>query len=936
VTRAGALALLLIVTGTGAASGITDAARAALSARDAHPVTMAAGELQTLEIAGATAAWAIDAAIVDVAVQAGRVTLLGRGAGTTKVIVISGTGQRTLDIAVTPRGGGRSVQAATTRGTAGTAEVRYSSASREVQTGVTLLRETKTKKTELEVRTVHQVAHTAGDRATTSIPTVSYRIFTRGHELTLFDREVDHSPLTLRNTPIRGVHYLDEHWRLHAGYTAYATYRSFFIPVERQLVAGGGYSFRTSLRSTLTPSFFAYPGEGTVTSLLYGYDETDRLAVRAELGYSDGLGAALQVAYDDRGDHAADHVRADIRYRPDGFAVPLAGSPRGFFSDTSWTHEYGRGSSASLVFSASDIARMRVMAASADVDHRLNDVVSLIGGASWGKFGASRSLTVPAGVRLDLGRTSVSALYRYAASSTNDGGHGFRLAARTSLGRLYANAYVDRQQNAPTLDVIFSERPDLALALDELGITATSPSDIARALREQAALVELGFIEGVTIDLAPLRTQLGFELAWLSASESRQQFRARLLRNVVEGVSRRTDSTIATLAYSRRLTASADVFASWSYWRTERRGQEAVVQPFVELGVRQRFDGLPSFLDGTGAISGIVFADDDLDGASDGNGVRAVVELDGSRTESTQADGSFRFTAVPRGSHRLVARVPERPEAYFTTPSRVEAQTGETVSFGVAFTPARFLGSLRSDAGKGIAGVRVLLIRGTQQVVATTDTEGGFSTAAAPGEWQVSILTDSVPAGFSLAGTEARSVTLSRAQPLSLAYVLRAHRGISGSGAAPNAVIEVRPLAKSVKADADGRFSIRSLPAGEVTLVSGGVQRLVLVPAEPAALTVDLAPQIAAATAAPEVRTEVTGERRDTMGYVVQLGAYRVHANAVDTAARARRSGIPATFTSSGTLTIVRAGPYRSRREADAAAALLTGSGLEAVVLSNR
>lgn len=929
--RACALALLLLVTAAAAASEITDAARAALSARDAHPVTMAAGELQTLEIAGATAAWAIDVSIVDVAVQAGRVTLLARAAGTTKVIVISGTGQRTLDIAVTPRSGSRSAQPATTRGTAGTAEVRYSSASREVQTGVTVLRETKNKKTELEVRTVHQVAPTPGDRASTSVPSVSYRIFTRGHELTLFDREVDHSPLTLRNTPIRGVHYLDDHWRLHAGYTAYATYRSFLVPVERQLVAGGGYAFRTGLHSTLTPSFFAYPGEGTVTSLLYGYDEADRLAVRAEVGYSEGLGAALQVAYAGR----ADQVHADIRYRPDGFAVPLAGSPRGFFSDTSWIHTYGRGSSASLVFSASDIARTRVMAASADVDHRLNDVLSLTGGASWGTFGESRSLTVPAGVRLDLGRSSVSALYRYATSSTNDGGHGFRLAARTSLGRLYASAYADRQQNAPTLDVIFSERPDLALALDELGITATSPSDIARALREQAALAELGFIEGVTIDLAPLRTQLGVELAWLSAGESRQQFRARLLRNVVEGVSRRTESTIATLAYSRRLTASADVFASWSYWRTERRGQEAVVQPFVELGVRQRFDGLPSFLDGTGSISGIVFADDDLDGASDGSGVRAVVELDGARTESTQADGSFRFTGVPRGSHRVVARVPERPEAYFTTPSRVETETGETVSFGVASTPARLLGSLRSDAGKGIAGVRVLLARGTQQVVATTGTEGNFSTAAAPGEWQVSILTDSVPAGFSLAGTEARSVTLSRAQPLSLAYVLRAHRGISGSGAAPNAVIEVRPLGKSVTADADGHFSIRSLPAGEVTLVSGGVQRPVLLPAEPAALTVDLAPRIAAAAAAPEVRTEVTGERQDTMGFIVQLGAYRVHANAVDTVARARRSGVAATFASSGTLTIVRSGPYRSRREADAAAALLTGSGLEAVVLSN-
>jgi hypothetical protein len=930
--RTGALALLLalqlLATSAASASDIADAARAALEARTARPVTLTAGESRTVEIAGATAAWAIDASIVDVAVQQGKVTLMGRGAGGTKVIVVSVTGQSALDVTVTPRASSSATQQAM-RASAGTAEVRYSSAAHEVQNSVTYQRETKTKKTELQVRTIYHTATPVGDRAATSVPSVSYRIFTRGHELTLFDRDVDHSPLTLRNTPLRGVHYLDDHWRLHAGYTAYAAYRSFFIPVERQLVAGGGYAFRTGPRSTLTPTFFAYPGQGTVTSMLYGYDDADHLDVRAELGYSRSFGAAVQVAYNTLRDRA----QADVRYRPDGFAVPVAGSPRGFFADASWSHAYGRGSSAALLVSASETARTRVTAASADVDHRVNDVLSLTGGASWGEFGGSRSMTVPAGFRLDLGRSGFAALYRYATSSTNEGGHGFRLSGRTTAGRLSASAYVDRQQNAPTLDVIFSERPDLALALDELGITATSPADIARALRERDALVELGFIEGVTIDLAPLRTQLGFELAWLGSGDSRQQLRARLLRSVVEGVSTRTASTIATLAYSRRLTASADVFASWSYWQTERRGQETTAQPFVELGVRQRFDGLPSFLEGTGTIAGIVFADEDLDGQSDGSGVRAVVSLDGTRNENTEADGSFRFTGVPRGSHRLTARVPDRPEAYFTTPSRVEAESGETVSFGVASTPARLLGTLRSDAAQGIAGARVLLSRGTQQVMATTDSEGAFSVAAAPGEWQVSILTDSVPAGYSLSGTEAKSVTLHRAQPLTLSFVLRAHRGISGSGAAPNAVIEVRPLKKTVKADAEGRFSIRSLPAGELTLVSGGVDRRVIVPVAPSALTVDFAPPVVA----EGIHTVVTGERRETMqGYVVQIGAYRVPANAVDTLARARRSGVDATSSASGALTIVHAGPYRSRQEAAAAAALLTGAGLEAVVVSNR
>ena len=62
-----------------------------------------------------------------------------------------------------------------------------------------------------------------------------------------------HSPLTLSGTPLRGIHYLDEHWRIHAGYTAYATYQSFLVPVKRELVAGAAYAFRTGPHSTLTP-----------------------------------------------------------------------------------------------------------------------------------------------------------------------------------------------------------------------------------------------------------------------------------------------------------------------------------------------------------------------------------------------------------------------------------------------------------------------------------------------------------------------------------------------------------------------------------------------------------------------------------------------------------------------------------------------------------
>jgi len=868
----------------------------------AEPITLAAGESRTFQMMGASAAWPIDAAIVDAAAQDGRVTLFGRAAGKTRIMVVSITGENALEVIVTApaRAANRPTQGQ--QAARATAEVRYNSAAREVQNSVTVRGE----KSEANVRVVHLAAPPAGERAQTSVATAYYRLFDRNRELTIFDRDVDHSPLTLRNTPLRGIHYVDEHWRLHAGYTAYATYQSFFIPIDRQLVLGGGYAFRTGARSKVTPTLFTYPGEGTVASVLHDYRDGDRLATRTELAYSRGLGAAAEISYA----AGRDRVRAEARYRGEDFAVTGPASPRGFFGDASWTRAYGRGSSLSMIAAATDTAGMRVLAATADVDHRLNDTVSLLGGATWGSFDGRRSYTIPAGVRLDLPRGGVTALYRYTQS-----GHGFRLSGRASLGRVYLSAFADRQENAPTLDLIFGERPDLALALDELGIAATSPADIARALREHASLIELGLIEGVTIDFAPVRTQVGFDLALLGTGASRQQLRARVLHNVIETFSTQTATTIASLSYSRRITASTDVFASYAYWRTERRGQEANIQPVVEAGVRQRLDGFGG--GGSGSISGIVFADEDLDGRNDGTGVAAMVELDGKQSVETAPDGSFTFNGIARGSHQLVAHIPDRPHAYFTTPSRVEANTGEKVAFGVATTPAWLNGRVVSDAGTPVGGVRLRLARGAKQTIVATGDDGRFSFAAAPGEWELSLLGESVPAGYSMA--EGRTVALQRDAPAEVELALRAHRTVNGSGVAPNAVVDVNPHGRTVRADGEGRFLVRSLPAGETTLVSGGVEKRVVLPRTPATISVQFGE--AAPAPAPD------GE------WLVMLGAYRVAGNATQTVTSAAKLGVAATTHDRGSLTIVRSGPYLTREAAGEVAARLRRNGVEAVVV---
>jgi cell division septation protein DedD len=911
-------------------------------------ITLSVNETRHLQILGVTAAWAVDTTIVDAAVTSRGVTLFGRNSGRTRVVVIGVTGENALEVVVEGKPAAAKPNAAAV-GDQTIADVRYSSATREVQNAVTMTRQDSNRRTQLDVRTIHQTSSVNRDRPRTSVPVVSYGIFTGKREITLFDRDVLHSPLTLSGTPLRGVHYLDDHWRVHAGYTAYATYQSFLVPVRRELVAGAAYAFRLSPRSTFTPGIFAYPGQGAIVSLLHDY-KRESSSLRTEIGIGNGIGGAVQFALNT----AHDQARADVRYRPRGFATIGSGEVHGLRADANWSHAYGRGSSAALSFAASNLGMRneRVVAASADVDQRLTERISLTGGTSWGSFEragkTTRSLTVPAGVDVRFGHGSVTALYRYAQSGVNSGGHGGRLAARGSLGHFYLSAYADRQQNAPTLEVIFREQPELALALSELGISATSPSDVARALRENAALVELGFIEGITVDFAPLRTQVGFETAWLGASAARHQVRARLLHNIVEGVASRTATTIASLTYARRITAATDVFAGYTYWRTERRGLDAVEQPYFEVGVRQRFDGVPSFGGGNGTIFGVVFADEDLDGTSDGTGVVAEVDLDGAQRQQTGQDGQFAFRNVPRGAHRVTARV-SRPDAYFTTPARIEAQAGDEVAIGVATTPARMIGRITNDAGQGLAGVRVLLSRGTRQVIESTDSEGRFAAATAPGEWEISIVTDSVPAGYSLTETVARTVMLDRDEPRKVEWQLRALRSVSGHGAPANAEITAEPLGTRVRADAEGNFSMRSLPAGELTLIAGNAKRQVSVGPGPSIVAVDFNEETAGvprSTSVPPsssdlIAEELRGTPRNPRnspdvlhGYAVQIGVYRIRANAEETLQRARRSGVDAHLRVSGQLTIVGAGPYRSSDAAAQDAARLRSAGLEAVVTS--
>lgn len=932
-----------------AAIGLVILATAIAAAAADYSLTLAVGESTIVDLPGVTAAYAIDATIADASAAHGGVSVTARAAGTTQIVAVTGNGTRTIGIIVKPR-----AQAALGDRPGveppehGTYDVRYTSSGGQIQNTVDLTRTQRDRREDAHLVTNTATGERFAGEPASVIRSISYRVTTPERQLTFFDSGLNHSPLTLDDTIVRGIHLRQDAWRLHAGYTTNALFGSLLLASERDLVIGGGYEYRLNERSRLMPSAFLYPDQhGGVVSLLYGYTRGEELDAYAELGYSHVPGGAAHIAYTT----AQNRLRADVRYEPRKFDIVGPVTLHGLYSDASWSTVIGRRFSADAAGSINhyELPRFDQRSVTANVETRyaITRALAITAGVNYGRFsgtgvvGAVRSVMIPAGLQFDFGRFGGSAVYRYATNSaTNRGGDGYRFTLRGSSGALYASAYFDYQTEAPTLQLILRDDPALSLALQQLGIVATTPEDIARALRSNAALINLGFIEGATVNLAPARTQAGFETSWLGSGAMRPQLRARILFNRTERVSSRVTTTLASLTWSQRLTAMTDVYAAVTAARTRTAGsQQTAEQEYFELGLRRRFDGLPHF-NSSGTISGLVFLDEDMTGEPTSFPAADIdILLDGTRATRSDAAGRFAFEKVPNGAHRVDARV--GGTAYFTTGSSVTAQPGDVVHFGVASTPARLVGSVADESGAPVANVTVTLTRGAKRFTGETRADGRFAIAAAPGEYEASVAQESLPPGVTFDRANVRRVSLERAKPLDEAFVVQINRSVGGHIASAKAgdVVTIPSLARKTTVDEEGRYLFRALPAGDITIVAQlGKQTLsttVTLPHEAAALrSVDLgATGVASAKPAVPEPPPVVAENAPSGGtYVVQLGAFRNPAYAHELQQQARAAGVDTVIARRAELMLVQSEPYPSREAAAAEKLRIERAGFAAVV----
>ena len=298
----------------------------------AQPVTLEYQQVITRVIPGATAAFSLDPTRVAASAQNGVVTLVGRGPGTTNVIVIIGDRTESLQVLVNDppivRLPGMRAGSDQSAG-AGYYEARYGSDPGVLQGSFFISRRQGDRSGELSLGGAAPVDGAVGSPF--SIPLASFTLRSPKREMTFMDRVVSNSPLTISRSNVRGLYVRQGPWRMHAGYSFFSTFEHLLLPTDKEMVAGVSYQHRLNPRSSITPNLYYFDGtpqgggSGAVGTLLYELRTASDVKFLAELGVSRALGGAVEIEADRPNRRA---WRTSRRVAPSGVPIPSAPSSR--------------------------------------------------------------------------------------------------------------------------------------------------------------------------------------------------------------------------------------------------------------------------------------------------------------------------------------------------------------------------------------------------------------------------------------------------------------------------------------------------------------------------------------------------------------------------------------------------------------------------------
>ncbi len=681
-----------------------------------------------------------------------------------------------------------------------------------------------------------------------SLPQATFTVRSPTREITLLDRVIANSPLTISRSNVRGLYLREGPWQVNAGYSFFSTFEHLLLPTDKEAVAGLAYRHRLSPRSSLTPNLFYFGGtpqsgrRGALGTLLYETRMASDVKVLAELGVSRSVGGALEIELDRPNNRAW----AKARLAPSELPSLTTDQQSGQHVEGGWIWQ-GDKSGVNAMVSSRHYTQGRLdqtsRVANLDLQRRLTQRWVIHGGSGMSFFenasqAASRinSLTLPLGTSFSGRNLGAGLDYQFSRETTRDlGGHLVRVNLNGSGRGFRVSAFGERQTQAPTARQIFTEVPWLQPMLDRLGLAASTPQQLAELLRTNAELAAYGYANSVQIDLTPIRTRLGASGGWSGSGGHRPQLSVSTLFNRDESIERTSLAAVHSLSYSQRLDSATELFFTWSALCHDRVLSSSC-RPVMFGSMRRSLNSAPGFLMARGGhIDGLVFKDDQVQGMyTPGMPLMAGVEviLDNVRSTRTDSSGRFRFDDVPYGRHRVEARYASSQPTFFTTPSPADVDSGSSVQFGIALSRSTLRGVVLTDAGTALSGVLVRIAGADRRTTVRTADDGTFiEEGVLAGEYDVSIEPGSVPAGYPVDTLAPQRVRVDQNAPGRARFVLRPYRSVAGRARLFNretgqyvelagATVEILPLREQSVTDANGRYAFRNLPAGEYTVVA--------------------------------------------------------------------------------------------------------------------
>ena len=812
-------------------------------------LTLEYQQVVTRAVPGATAAFSLDPSRVGVIAKDGVLTLVGVRPGTTHVIVVLGERSQSFQVLVNdpptfflPGFGPADSHAADS----GHYEVRFGTDPRVLQGAFGASRREGEFTTELSLGSAALLDDTAATHF--SIPLASFTVRSPAREITLLDAVVANSPLTVSRSTVRGLHLRTDRWRLHAGYNFFANFEHLLLSTRQQSVVGVGYRYPLGARSSLTPNFFHFSGDGDdarggfVGTVLYEARPAPATKILGEIAVSRVLAGAAEI----------ENVRPDrrvwgkVRFAPARLPALTTDQPNGRFIEGGWV-KHGAGLTLNANMSSHRYSHGALDQASSiasfDLRYRRHDNWTIHGGSGYSVFDTPaqsgsriQSVTLPIGAGVSHGPLGADFDYQFSRETARDlAGHLVRGAVNGTWRGFHLAAHLERQTQAPTAGYILARVPWIQQALDQLGITASTPEQLAELLRTNATLAAYGYANNVRIDVTPVRTRIGLSGGWLGGGTARPHLYFSTLTNrdaLVEGFSQ---GAVHMLSYSRNLGPATELLFSGSLTCRDYPATSSSCRPVASASIRRRFQRAPMLLPRHRAtIGGTVFRDDRAQGAfAAGMPVLPGVEivLDGVRRTIADAQGRYRFDDVPHGRHRVELRYAAKEAFFLTTPSPREVDAGTTADFGVAAAQYTLRGVVRTDAAKGLFGVIVRVTNNDRIRTCQTADDGTFVIEGlTPGSYTVQIEPDSVPAGYAIDGRLSQEVVVGQAAPARPTFVLRPYRSITGrvrlfdrsTGTyvpLAGGTAELIESHRQCTTDENGNYVFRDLSAGAYTVV---------------------------------------------------------------------------------------------------------------------